>query len=145
MNIKEELVEKTHQMADGVKFAVSKLKQPDEVTAWQGPDLSAVPRPDSQKIAELDRELEPPVPPKTPQMIQLDPVTMLNIELIATKKRLADSNEKLAVLALQEARKVKKELEKEEAELMVRVCQQVGAMSGNIRLIDRGQGLCQIE
>lgn len=125
-----------------------KMRKPDVVFAQEGPDKTA-PQPDPKEIRELDAEAEverrPPKQDQSgPQLIRLDQATMLQIELLATKKKLAEANEKIAMIALQDAKKARKELEQEEAVLLERVRSQVGARSGNVRLVDRQKGICQV-
>jgi hypothetical protein len=84
--------------------------------------------------------------PQGPRLVQLDPVTVLKIELVAAKKRAATAEERIALLAIQDARKAKAEAELEEAELMKTVTRQLKIPPGkNVRLVDKEKGLCQIE
>lgn len=81
-----------------------------------------------------------------PRVAQLDPKTMLQVELLATKKKLANADEQMGLLAVQDARRRKQELDREESNLMLEVSKQLGAPAGsNIRLIDKEKGLCQVE
>jgi len=81
-----------------------------------------------------------------PRLVQLDPVTVLKIELLAARKRANTAEERLALLAIQDARKAKNELEQEEQILMQQITQQLGLPAGkSIRLVDRAKGLCQVE
>lgn len=79
-----------------------------------------------------------------PSLVHLESVTVLSIELLATKKRLAEANEKLALLALQDAKKLRAELEQEEAALLKGILSKVGVPDGSLRLLDREKGICQI-
>lgn len=81
-----------------------------------------------------------------PRLVQLDPTTVLKIELLSARKRANTAEERLAVLALQDARKAKQELEQEQAQLMQLVTKQLNLPTGkSIRLVDREKGLCQVE
>jgi len=81
-----------------------------------------------------------------PRLIQLDPVMVLKIELLAARKRANTAEERLAILALQDARKGKQELEQEEHALMQQVSKQLGVSAGkSVRLVDREKGICQVE
>jgi hypothetical protein len=71
---------------------------------------------------------------------------ILNVELIATKKKLAEADEKMGLWAIQDARRRKQELDREEAALMAEVSRQLGVPAGtNIRLVDKDKGICQVE
>jgi hypothetical protein len=84
--------------------------------------------------------------PQGPRLVQLDPTTVLKIELVAAKKRAATAEERIALLAVQDARKAKAEAEQEEAELMRLVSKQLNIAPGsNVRLVDKEKGLCQVE
>lgn len=81
-----------------------------------------------------------------PHLVQLDPVMVLKVELLATRRRANTAEEKLAILALQEARRTKQELDLEEKILSQQICKQLNVPSGkNIRLIDKDKGICQVE
>lgn len=81
-----------------------------------------------------------------PRLAQLDQKTILQVELLATKKKLAEADEKMALWAIQDARRRKQELDREEAALMAEVSRQLGVPAGhNIRLVDKERGLCQVE
>jgi hypothetical protein len=83
---------------------------------------------------------------KAPRLAQLDPRMILNVELIATKKKLAEADEKMGLWAIQDARRRKQELDREEAALMAEVSRQLGVPAGtNIRLVDKDKGICQVE
>lgn len=92
-----------------------------------------------------------PQPPETqtqpnPSSIQLDPKTLIEIELVATKKRLAEANERLAIVALGDARRAKIEAEQQEARLMAQISRHYGVQPGkNVRLVDKEKGVCLIE
>lgn len=80
-----------------------------------------------------------------PRMAQLDKYTVLQIELLSAKRKLAEADEQMGILAVQDARRRKQELNKEEAALMSRVSQQLGVETGsNIKLVDKEKGLCQV-
>jgi hypothetical protein len=86
-----------------------------------------------------------PAPQQT-RTIELDPKTLIEVELVSTKKRLAEANERLAAVALSDARKAKHVAEQEEAALMARVTKQYGIPYGkNLRLVDKEKGICLIE
>lgn len=83
---------------------------------------------------------------KGSRVAQLDPRMVLQVELLATKKKLADADERMGLWAVQDARRRKQDLDREESELMLEVSRQLGAPAGsNIRLIDKEKGLCQVE
>ena len=81
-----------------------------------------------------------------PRVAQLDPRVVLQVELLATKKKLADADERMGLWTVQDARRRKQDLGREESELMLEVSRQLGVPAGsNIRLIDKEKGLCQVE
>ena len=80
------------------------------------------------------------------RIAQLDPHTVLQVELLATRKKLAEADERMGLWVVQDARKRKQELDKEEATLMSEVSRQLDAPVGsNIKLIDKERGLCKVE
>jgi hypothetical protein len=84
--------------------------------------------------------------PQMPKQIKLDTETMLRVELLATKRKLADANEKLALIAVQDAQSAKKELEQEESLIMAQVREKLNIPQGaNLRLIDKEKGICRVE
>lgn len=89
-----------------------------------------------------------PQPPRStaPRTVQLDPRMLLEVELVSVKKRLAEANERLSLVALSDARKAKCSAEQEEAELMARIAGQLNIPPGkNVRLVDKQKGICLIE
>lgn len=83
---------------------------------------------------------------KRSRIAQLDAHMVLKVELISTKKKLADADERIGLLAVQDARQRKQELDKEESILMQEVSRQLGATAGNtITLVDKERGLCKVE
>jgi hypothetical protein len=81
-----------------------------------------------------------------PRVAQLDPRMVLQVELLATKKKLAEADERMGLWAVQDARRRKQDLDREEASMMAEVSRQLGAPAGSsIRLIDKERGLCQVE
>jgi hypothetical protein len=83
---------------------------------------------------------------KRARIAQLDAHMVLRVELLSTKKKLADADERMGLLAVQDARQRKQELDKEESLLMREVSQQIGAAAGNtITLVDKARGLCKVE
>lgn len=82
----------------------------------------------------------------SPRIAQLDPRTVLQVELLATKKKLAEADERMGLWAVQDARRRKQELDREEASVLAEVSRQLGATAGSsIRLVDKERGLCQVE
>jgi hypothetical protein len=79
-------------------------------------------------------------------LIQLDPITMLEIELITAELRAAEAEEKLAMRALRDAREKLMALHRKQSVLMSNVTQQIGIDPGkSIRLVDKEQRLCRVE
>lgn len=80
------------------------------------------------------------------RMAQLDPRTVLRVELLSTRKKLAEADERMGLWTVQDARRRKQELDKEEATLMAEVSRQLDVPVGScIRLIDKERGLCKVE
>lgn len=80
-----------------------------------------------------------------PRVAQLDPRMVLQVELLATKKKLAEADEKMGLWAVQDARRRKQDLDREESSIMLEVSRQLGAPAGStITLIDKARGLCQV-
>jgi hypothetical protein len=81
-----------------------------------------------------------------PHLVQLDPMMVLRVELLTTRRRANKAEEKLAVLALQDSRRMKQELDMEEQVLLQQLSKQLNIPPGkNIRLIDKEKGICQVE
>ncbi len=81
-----------------------------------------------------------------PRIAQLDPRMVLRVELLATKKKLAEADERMGLYAVQDARRRKQEFDKEEASLMLEVSKQLDAPAGSsIKLINKERGLCEVE
>jgi hypothetical protein len=96
------------------------------------------------------KELSPDVfvPPESsgPRVVQLDPVTLLKIDLAQTKRRLNKAEEENLLLLLQGIRKEGQALQAQERSLFSGVMEQLGIEPGkNLRLMDREKGLCTIE
>ena len=88
----------------------------------------------------------PPPQVSKPHTVQLDPKTLLEVELVSVKKRLAEANERLSIVALNDARKAKFAAEQQEAELLAAISRQLDIPPGkNVRLIDKQKGICVIE
>lgn len=84
--------------------------------------------------------------PAGPQVVQLDPMMLMRIELLGAKQKLAERDAQLARIALQEAERRRSGFAREEQALMAEVGGQLGRpIKGNIRLIDKEKGLCQVE
>jgi hypothetical protein len=80
------------------------------------------------------------------RVVQLDPQTVLRVELLATKKQLAEADERMGLWAVQDARRRKKDLIREESSMIDEVSHQIGAPVGSsIKLVDKARGLCQVE
>ena len=70
---------------------------------------------------------------------------ILRIELLSTKQQLAERDQQLAKLALQDVHAKKVALQEQQQQLMAEISQQLGTpVSGDIRLLDREKGLCQV-
>jgi len=139
--IKEELARKREE----VRSQDRNLVRPDMAAPTIDPS-QAGPRipvgPQTEKKESQKEEQKAPAP----RIAQLDPQTVLRVELMAAKKKLADADEKMGLWAVQDARRRKQELEQEEAVLLDNVRSQLGASVGsNIRLVDKAKGLCQVE
>ncbi len=79
------------------------------------------------------------------RLAQLDPRMVLQVELLATKKKLAEADERMGLWTVQDARRRKQELDREESSLMLEVSRQLDAPAGSsIRLIDKERGLCKV-
>jgi len=78
-----------------------------------------------------------------PSLTQLGSATILEIELMATKRQLAATQAELQKMRYAQALKTVQELELEQQELLARIQAQVGK-SGNITLVDRAKGLVRI-
>ena len=139
------------EKGEGRLRLAGQLKKPDTVFAQEGPDVTA-PKPDAEDIKRLDAEVEEkpeepkkdPPRPAGPQLVRLDQETILKIELLATKKKLAEANERLAMIALSDAKTAMKELEQEEALLLESVRKKYNFGRGNVKLLDRAKGICQV-
>lgn len=79
-------------------------------------------------------------------VIQLDPVMMLEIELLEAETRAAVAEEKLALRYVQDARDKSMTIHRKRLMLMSKITSSVGIPSGrSIRLVDKEQRLCKIE
>jgi len=104
---------------------------PEEVAAQEWEKYEA---PLSGKSEPVKRVVEAR---QGPRIVQLDPVMVLKIELLAARKRANTAEERLAILAIQDARKAKQELEAEEHALMSQVSKQLNIPAGkSIRVGD---------
>jgi hypothetical protein len=80
------------------------------------------------------------------RVVQLDPTVIMEIELVTTQMRLAEADEKLALIAVKNARQRKSEVQRAQDQLLNRVSKQVGVRVGSsLRLLDKDKGLCQVE
>lgn len=113
----------------------------EELARFQG--AMEPPKPEGVKARAAAQQESDPQPKQ--QMFQIDPVTLLRIQLLATEKKLAAEEERSTILMLKEIRRRKMDIEQQENQLLAAVRQKVGAGSGNIRLVDAGSGLCKVE
>lgn len=141
MDIEKELLEKE------AEIAARKITPPNMANVPVGPTASVGP-----KGPVGPRAVRPPVETpkvetvKRSRVAQLDAYTILRVELLSTKKKLAETDERMGLLAVQDARQRRQELDKEEAALMLEVSRKLGAAEGStIRLVDKERGLCQVE
>lgn len=82
--------------------------------------------------------------PKSTEIV-LDRQTLLSIELAVTKLELAQTRLRLAKLSVQEAEQECVAAKAAEQELRRKIEQQVGhPVIGDIRLVDKEKGLCQV-
>lgn len=149
LGIQEELAKKKGEILGRIK----PLTQP--TMAGGRPPIESGPRRPAGAGAQVGPRPDPVGPKVTPgkapvgngpRMAQLDQLMILKVELLATKKKLAEADEKMGLWAVQDARRRKDELNKEEAALMVEVSKQLGVPTGsNIRLVDKERGICQVE
>lgn len=97
-----------------------------------------------EEVQEKIKKLGEPAP-RGPHTVQLGPVMLLKIELLSTKQRLAEREEQLAKIALADAQKKKQEYAAEEKRLMSELSAEIGQpVKGNVRLVDREKGICQV-
>jgi len=109
------------------------------------PGATPVPEPVDPVGAKVD-SLQDAQAEQKPKVVQLDQVTLLKIELVASKRRLNKAEEEKLLLLMQSIRKEAKELQIEESRLFAEVVQRLGVEPGkNLRLLDREKGLCAIE
>lgn len=79
------------------------------------------------------------------QVVQLTTIMLLQIELLTAKQRANAAEERLAILAIQNVKKMKQELEIEERKLMQQIMQELDIPAGrSIQLVDKEHGLCQV-
>lgn len=79
-------------------------------------------------------------------LIQLDPMMMMEIELLTAEQRAATAEEKLATRALRDARERLMSLHRKQSILMSNITSKLGLPpGGSIRLVDKEQRLCRIE
>jgi len=81
----------------------------------------------------------------TAETIQLDEMMILRIELLTTQIKLAQLEEQNLLLALQGVRRRAKDLQTEETRLLEEIRNKTGiGPDKNIKLVDRGKGLCAV-
>ena len=79
-------------------------------------------------------------------LVQLDPMTMLEIELLTAELRAASAEEALATNALRESRERMMALRRKQSMMMGKITSTLGVKpGGSIRLVDKEQRLCRIE
>lgn len=79
-------------------------------------------------------------------LVQLDPMMMLEIELLSAELRAATAEEQLAGRSLRDARERLMSLNRKQSLLMSTITSQLGIPAGrSIRLVDKEQRLCRIE
>lgn len=80
------------------------------------------------------------------ETIQLDEISMLEIDLVMARLRAAELEEKLAVIAVRDAREKKAAVLKDENELTARIAERLG-MPGiqSVKLVDRKNRMCVVE
>lgn len=80
------------------------------------------------------------------ETVQLDEISMLEVDLLAARMRAAELEEKLAVVAVRDAREKKAAILREEGELTARIGERLG-MPGiqAVKLIDRKNRMCVVE
>lgn len=79
-------------------------------------------------------------------LIQLDPMMMMEIELLTAEQRAAAAEEQLASRALRDARERLMSLHRKQSMLMSSITSKLGLPpGGSIRLVDKEQRLCRIE
>ena len=143
MDVEKELKDVERELQDRAAEAApasKKLTPPTMVGGAAGPQVPpGVKGPVGPQVpAKLPEE-------NKPRVAQLDPGMVLQVELLATKQKLADADERMGLWAVQDARRRKQELDREEATLMANVSHQLGVPAGsNIKLIDKAKGLCQV-
>jgi len=77
--------------------------------------------------------------------VKLDQVTIRDIELVVVRKKLAETEIQLAKITLQDALQRQKQVQGEEAAMLLALEQKVGQkISGPIQLLDRENGICRI-
>jgi len=79
------------------------------------------------------------------EVIQLDEITILEVELLAARMRTQELEEKLAIIAVRDAREKKVVLSQEEGQLLHRLSEKynLGTVD-SFKLIDRQKRLCAI-
>lgn len=88
-----------------------------------------------------------PVPSPVKQMatVKLGPVTIRDIELVVTRKKLAEVEIQLAKVALQDALQRQRQVQVDESVMLTALEQKLGQkISGPIQLLDRENGICKI-
>ena len=120
-----------------------------------GPTASPV-KPDGRP--GIEKKSESPEPPRSespeqvarpvatgPTTVTLDPLLIAQIELVTTKRRLAEKEALIAKIDLKNALDQQATLQIEESYLLAMVSKQVGKkITGGIKLVDRSKGLVQI-
>lgn len=99
-----------------------------------------------EKVEELKQRMAAGSQEKPKRVVQLDPATILKIELLSTQKQLAASDERNGMMVVQDARRRLAEVSRDEKQLMETVSKQVGVpINSTIRLVDKAQGICHVE
>lgn len=81
-----------------------------------------------------------------PEVVQLGPMTVLEIENLSLRLQVVKRDKQIATTALLEVERKQRELDIEQRKLMAKVSQQIGKpILGNLRLVNKEKGLCQIE
>ena len=79
-------------------------------------------------------------------LIQLDPMMMLEIELVTAELRAADAEEQLLFRQLQDIREKKNTILRKQSMIMSSITNSLGLPPGRtIRLVDKDQRLCKVE
>ena len=131
-------------------FSPTDLQKPSMAEAAEniGPQGPVGPRRlrKEESAPDAAMKLEKETPKANPPFITLSRERLLEIELIATKKQLADSDEKLILASLGQVKQRAKELQAQEAQMLHQIREEHGVSVGkSIRLVDKEKGLCKVE